>query len=103
MLPAITKRPRLSVLCKNPTMTEEQEKALEKVHKEFKHVSESIAEIHVAFHALKDAGPTDDLYGLLDELEDTVKKARKGGLIGSGAKAHRKALAEYRDLLQAGG
>lgn len=84
-------------------MTNEREKALAKVHREFKDVSESIAEIHVAFHALKDAGPTDDLYGLLDKLEDAVKKARKGGLIGSGAKGHRKALEEYQDLLQAGG
>ena len=80
-------------------MTEEQDKALEKVNKEFKGVAEAIADIHVAFHALKDAGPMDDLYGLLDDLEDRVKKARKGGLMGSGAKGHRKALEEYRELL----
>lgn len=84
-------------------MSDERAKALEKVTKEFKKVSESIAEIHVAFHAVKDAGPTDDLYGLLDELEDSVKKARTGGLMGSGAKGHRKALEEYRALMEAGG
>ena len=79
-------------------MSEELLKAEEKVNKEFKKVAESIADIHVAFHAVKDAGPMDDLYGLLDDLESTVKKARKGGLIGSGAKGHRKALEEYNEL-----
>lgn len=80
-------------------MSEQLQQAQDKVHEEFKKVSESVAEIHVAFHALKDAGPMDDLYGLLDDLEGTVKKARKGGLIGSGAKGHRKALEEYNELL----
>lgn len=83
----------------NRVMNEELDKAKDKVHKEFKKVSEAVADIHVAFHAVKDAGPQDDLYGLLDDLEDRVKKARTGGLTGSGAKGHRKALAEYRELL----
>ncbi len=80
-------------------MTQELEQARDRVHKEFKKVSEAIADIHVAFHALKDAGPEDDLYGLLDDLEDRVKKARTGGLTGSGAKGHRKALEAYHELL----
>lgn len=80
-------------------MSEELDKARDQVHKEFKKVSEQIADIHVAFHAVKDAGPEDDIYGLLDTLEDTVHKARTGGLLGSGAKGHRKALEEYRTLL----
>jgi hypothetical protein len=79
-------------------MSEELEKARDKVHKEFKKVSEHIADIHVAFHAVKDAGPEDDIYGLLDTLEDTVHKARTGGMMGSGAKGHRKALAEYQEM-----
>ena len=83
----------------NRPMSEELQKVQDKINKEFKKVSESVADIHVAFHAVKDAGPMDDLYGLLDDLEDRVKKARTGGLTGSGAKGHRKALAEYRDLL----
>jgi hypothetical protein len=82
-------------------MSEELEKARNKVHKEFKKVSEHIADIHVAFHAVKDAGPEDDIYGLLDTLEDTVHKVRTGGVMGSGAKGHRKALADYRDMLGA--
>lgn len=80
-------------------MSEELQQAQDKINKEFRKVSESIADIHVAFHAVKDAGPMDDLYELLDDLEDRVKKARTGGLTGSGAKGHRKALAEYRELL----
>ena len=83
-------------------MSEELDKARDQVHKEFKKVSEQIADIHVAFHAVKDAGPEDDIYGLLDTLEDTVHKARTGGLLGSGAKGHRKALEEYRTLLNPG-
>jgi Skp family chaperone for outer membrane proteins len=82
------------------SMSEQREKALEKVNKEFKKVSEAIAEIHVAFRALKDAGPTDDLYELLEDLENRVHKARTGGLTGSGAKSHRKALADYQKLLE---
>ena len=81
-------------------MSDPKQKALEKVNKEFKKVSESIADIHVSFRALKDAGPTDDLYELLDQLEDRVHKARTGGLTGSGAKGHRKALDDYRKLLE---
>ena len=78
-------------------MSEELAKARDQVHKEFKKVSERIADIHVAFHAVKDAGPEDDIYGLLDTLEDVVHKARTGGVMGSGAKGHRKALAEYQE------
>ena len=81
-------------------MSDPQERALARVNKEFKKVSESIADIHVALRAVKDAGPTDDLYDLLDELENRVHKARTGGLTGSGAKGHRKALADYRKLLE---
>ena len=80
-------------------MTEELENARAKVEKEYKKVAESIAEIHVAFHDVKNAGPETDIYGLLDTLEDTVHKARTGGVMGSGAKSHRKALAEYHELL----
>lgn len=83
----------------NLIMSEEIDKARAKVESEYKKVAESVAEIHVAFHNVKNAGPEDDLYGLLDALEDTVHKARTGGMLGSGAKSHRKALEEYRELL----
>ena len=83
----------------NRPMNEELEAARSKVEKEFKKVAESIAEVHVAFHEVKNAGPDDDIHGLLDTLEKSVHKARTGGVLGSGAKGHRKALAEYHELL----
>jgi len=84
-------------------MNEELDKARDKLHKEFAQVSESIATVHIAFHTLKDAGPESDIYGLMETLEDAVKKARTGGIMGSGAKGHRKALAAYNELLAAAG
>lgn len=83
-------------------MSTELDEAKQEVDKQFKKVSEKIADIHLAFHAVKDAGPFDDIYGLLDELEDRVKKARTGGLAGSGAKGHRKALEAYNELQHPG-
>ena len=41
---------------------------------------------------LEKAGPEDDLYALLETLEEVAKDVRNGGLIGGGAKGHRKAL-----------
>jgi hypothetical protein len=43
------------------------------------------------------AGPEDDLYDLLKDLEEVVKEVRNGGVIGSGAKGHRRALENYRE------
>ena len=83
----------------NQPMSEELDQARAKLNKEFEQVSEDIATVHIAFHELKEAGPESDIYGLLDALETAVKRARKGGLVGSGAKGHRKALEAYRELL----
>ena len=44
------------------------------------------------------AGPEDDLHGLLNELEKTVKEVRDGGLVGSGANGHRRALKDYLEI-----
>ena len=40
----------------------------------------------------------DDLEGLLGKLEDRVKEVRTGGLLGSGAHGHHRALEDYRKL-----
>ena len=80
-------------------MKEALDEAKALVDSEYKKVMKDVADIHVAFHAVKNAGPEEDLYGLLEELEDTVKKARKGGVLGWGAKSHRKALEEYQALV----
>ena len=42
------------------------------------------------------AGPEDDVYGLLKDLENTVEEVRDGGIVGSGANGHRRALEDYR-------
>ncbi|MGH9265263.1 MAG: hypothetical protein ACRD1D_11285, partial [Acidimicrobiales bacterium] len=52
--------------------------------------------IHAALDRVDAAGPEDDLYELLKDLEDVVKEVRTGGVVGSGAKGHRRALENYR-------
>ena len=54
--------------------------------------------IHAALDKVEAAGPEDDLHGLLADLESTVKEVRDGGIIGSGANGHRRALKEYLEL-----
>jgi hypothetical protein len=44
------------------------------------------------------ANAEDDIEHLLGELEDAVKKARTGGLLGSGANAHARARKHYLEL-----
>lgn len=76
-------------------MNQDEEKARKELDKEFAQVRESLGDVHVAFDAVLDAGPEDDLYGLLEKLEDAAQEARTGGLIGSGAKGHRRARKKY--------
>jgi len=47
---------------------------------------------------VEEAGPEDDLYDLLGNLEDAVKEVRTGGLVGSGATGHKRALDDYRRI-----
>lgn len=79
-------------------MSDELQDAREKLDKEFAQVREALGEVHVAFDAVTDAGPEDDLHDLLKNLEEAAKKARDGGLMGSGANGHRRALEKYREL-----
>ena len=44
------------------------------------------------------AGPEDDIHGLLADLESAVKEVRDGGVVGSGANGHRRALKQYLDV-----
>ena len=76
-------------------MNQDQEEARKELDKEYGQVRESLGEVHVAFDAVLAAGPEDDVYGLLEKLEDAVKDARTGGVIGSGAKGHRRARKQY--------
>jgi hypothetical protein len=66
--------------------------ARKKVEHEFQQFRKHLDSIRVAMEAVEKAGPEDELEGLLKKLEDAVKEARTGGLIGSGAKGHARAL-----------
>lgn len=82
-------------------MSDDLAKARKKVEKEFASVRKNLGNIHMAFDAIRTAGPDDDIYELLGALEKATKEARTGGLIGSGAKGHHKALANYVELRDA--
>jgi hypothetical protein len=82
-------------------MDEELQKARERVEKEFTAVKESLGDLYVAMEAMRAAGPDDPLQDLLGAVEDAAKKARTGGVLGSGAKSHTKALKDYQELLEA--
>lgn len=72
--------------------------ARKKLDDEFGQVRRHLDRVHEALDKVDQAGPEDDVYDLLGALEDAVKEARTGGLIGSGAKGHRKALERFREL-----
>ncbi len=51
-----------------------------------------------AVQRVSEARPLDDVHGLLERLEDTVREVRTGGLVRSGSKGHRAALDKYTKL-----
>lgn len=69
--------------------------ARKKLDEEFAKFRKDLAEVHKALDKVDKAGPEDDVYALLEKLEDTVKDVRTGGLIGGGAKNLRKAREEF--------
>lgn len=79
-------------------MDSKLENARQELDKEFSQVRDNLSELAEHFDRVTKAGPEDDVYGLLEALEDAVKKARTGGLIGSGAKGHREAREKYFEL-----
>ena len=79
-------------------MAETAEDARKELDKEFMQVRENLKTVKEKFDKVLAAGPEDDVSALLEELEDTVKKVRTGGLIGGGAKGHRKAREAYFEL-----
>jgi hypothetical protein len=74
------------------------EEARKRLDDEFGQVRRNLDKIHKALDAVEAAGPEDDLHGLLADLESTVKEVRDGGVVGSGANGHRRALKEYLEL-----
>jgi hypothetical protein len=74
------------------------EEARKRLDDEFGQVRRNLDQIHKALDAVEAAGPEDDLHGLLADLESTVKEVRDGGVVGSGANGHRRALKAYLEL-----
>ena len=66
--------------------------------KEYAHVRELLADVEQAFESVMKAGPEDNVSQLLEALEGAVHKARTGGLVGSGAHGHQRALDRYLEL-----
>ena len=79
-------------------MDTDLEKARKDLDDEFMHVRKNLDQVRAKLDIVAAAGPEDDISELLDDLEDTVKKVRTGGLLGSGAKAHHKAREKYFEL-----
>jgi hypothetical protein len=78
-------------------MAEGLEEARKRLDDEYGQVRRHLDRIHAALDRLDAAGPEDDLYELLKDLEDVVKEVRTGGVVGSGAKGHKRALENYRE------
>ncbi|MEW6154566.1 MAG: hypothetical protein AB1673_11350 [Actinomycetota bacterium] len=76
------------------------EKARKKLDDEFEQFRRRLDKVRNAFADVEKAGPEDDVSGLLEELEKAVNDARTGGLLGSGAHGHRRALDAYRKLTE---
>ncbi len=74
------------------------EEARKKLDDEYGQVRRHLDSIHAKLDDLEKAGPEDDLEHLLEELEDAVKKVRTGGVMGHGAKGHKRAREEYLEL-----
>ena len=77
-------------------MAEGLEQARKRLDDEYGQVRRHLDKIHSAVDRVDAAGPEDDVYELLKDLEDVVKEVRTGGVVGSGAKGHKRALEEYR-------
>ncbi len=79
-------------------MSDDLDKAQREMEQEYQQFREHLGQILEAVDQVSRAGATDDVYGLLERLEDTVHKARTGGLLGSGAKGHREAREDWLKL-----
>ena len=78
-------------------MAEGLEEARRKLDDEYGQVRRHLDKIHAAMDRVDAAGPEDELYERLKDLEDVVKEVRTGGVVGTGARGHKKALENYRE------
>jgi Skp family chaperone for outer membrane proteins len=79
-------------------MADDLTAARKELEDEFNQFRTSLEKVRERLEDVERAGPEDDLEKLLDKLEDEVKEARTGGLVGGGAKGHAKALKKYNEL-----
>lgn len=79
-------------------MGQSLDEARKRLDDEFGQVRRRLAKIHTALDKVEEAGPEDDLHDLLKDLEDEVKEVRTGGVTGSGANGHRRALDDYKKI-----
>jgi hypothetical protein len=84
-------------------MAKTLEDAKKKLDDEYGQIRRKFDKIHTAFDRVITAGPEDDLYDRLKELEKVVKEVRDGGVVGAGANGHRRALKEYEEAKAASG
>ncbi len=78
-------------------MDDTLEEARRKLDDEYGQLRRHLDRIHKAIDRVDAAGPEDEVYELLKDLEDVVKEVRTGGVVGTGARGHRRALENYRD------
>ena len=78
-------------------MAEGLEEARKRLDDEYGQVRRHLDRIHSALDRIDASGPEDDIYELLKDLEDVVKEVRTGGVVGSGAKGHKRALENDRE------
>lgn len=81
-----------------PMATESIAEARKDLEKEYADVRKHFGGIEAALRTVLNSNAEDDIEHLLGELEDTVKKARTGGVLGSGANAHARARKHYLEL-----
>ena len=77
---------------------DEIEAIREQLEEQAAEIKEDLGRVHAALDKVVTASAEDDLHDLLLDLERVVKDVRDGGVIGSGANAHRRTLRKYREL-----
>lgn len=79
-------------------MSDDLSNALQNLESEFTQFRDKgLGRIHEAYNRIETATPVDDLYGLLLHLEEQVKAARTGGIMGEGAGGHRRARDKWQE------
>lgn len=79
-------------------MADSLDDARRRLDDEYGQVRRKLDKIHRALDRVEEAGPEDDLSGRLEDLEKVVHEIRTGGIVGSGAHGHRRALDDYRAI-----